>query len=103
MVSKILQRGKFFLDPAPNYSRNLGWDNSKKDSNFGGKEGEAFSAIRNSVLRDAENFGLVPILELNSDNESTRDQALAHCNKMYDIAIFNKIEVCVTIKKYGSK
>ena len=35
---------------------------------FGEKEGEALPAIRNNVIDDAENLGLVPILELTSDN-----------------------------------
>ena len=35
---------------------------------FGEKEGEALLAIRNNVFDDAENLGLVPILELTSDN-----------------------------------
>ena len=30
------------------------------------KEGEAISAIRNSVIHDAENLGLVPIFEAKS-------------------------------------
>ena len=55
----------------------------------------------NTVIHDAENIGLVPILELNSDNESTMDQELANCNKVYDIATYNRRQVCVTIKKYS--
>ena len=30
---------------------------------LGEKEGERISAIRNTVIHDAENFGLVPVLE----------------------------------------
>ena len=67
----------------------------------GEKEGEAISAIRNTVIHDAENLGLVPILELTSDKESTMDQELANCNKVYDIATYNRRQVCVTIKKYN--
>ena len=65
------------------------------------KEGEAISAIRSTVIHDAENLGLVPILELTSDKESTMDQELANCNKVYDIEIYNRRQVCVTIKKYN--
>ena len=65
------------------------------------KEGEAISAIRNTVIHNAENLGLVPILELTSDKESTMDQELANCNKVYDIATYNRRQVCVTIKKYN--
>ena len=68
---------------------------------LGEKEGEAISAIRNTVIHDAENLGLVPILELTSDKESTMDQELANCNKVYDIATYNRRQVCVTIKRYN--
>ena len=68
---------------------------------LGEKEGETISAIRNTVIHDAENVGLVPILELISDKESTMDQELANCNKVYTIATYNRRQVCVTIKKYN--
>ena len=29
------------------------------------------------------------------------DQELANCNKVYDIAIYDRRQVCVTIKKYN--
>ena len=48
---------------------------------LGEKEGEAISAIRNTVIHDAENLGLVPLLELTSDKESTMDQELANFKK----------------------
>ena len=45
------------------------------------KEGEALSAIRNTVFHDAaENLGLVPIYEAKSSKESTMDQELDICN-----------------------
>ena len=59
------------------------------------------SAIRNTVILDAENLGLVPLLELTSDKGSTMDQELANCNKLYDIAIFNRRQNFLTIKKYN--
>ena len=68
---------------------------------LGEKEGEAISAIRSTVIHDAENFGVVPILELNSEEESTIDQELTNCNEVYDIATYNRRQVCVTIKKYN--
>ena len=37
------------------------------------KEGEAVSAIRNTVTQDAENLELVPIYEAKSVKESTID------------------------------
>ena len=68
---------------------------------LGEREGEEISAIRNTVIHDAKNLGLVPLLELTSDKESTMDQELANCKKVYDIATYNRREVCVTIKKYN--
>ena len=50
---------------------------------------------------DADNPILVLILELTSDKESTMDQELANCNKVYDIATYNEKQVCVTIKNYN--
>ena len=68
---------------------------------LGEKEGEAISAITNTVFHDAENLRPVPILELTSDKESTVDQELANCDKVFDIAPYNRRPVCVTIKKYN--
>ena len=69
---------------------------------LGEKEGEAISAIRNTVIHDAESLRLDPILELTIDKESTMDQELlANCNKVYDIVTYKKRNVCVTIKKYN--
>ena len=65
------------------------------------KEGKAISAIRNTIIHDAENFGLVPIYEAKSDRESTMDQELDICNRVYEIATYNMRRVCVTIKKYN--
>ena len=65
------------------------------------KEGEAISAIRNTVFHDAENLGLVPIYEAKSGRESTMDQELSICNRVYEIATYNMRRVCVTIKKYN--
>ena len=65
------------------------------------KEGEALSAIRNTVIHNAENLGLVPIYEGKSGKESTMDQELEICNRVYEIATYNMRMVCVTIKKYS--
>ena len=96
-------RGKFILKPAFNYSRKkrVGTTQKNKQVYLGEKEGEAISANRNTVIHDAEKLGLVPILELTSDNESTMEQELANCNKVYDIATYNRRQVCVTIVKYN--
>ena len=63
------------------------------------KEGEVISAIRNSVIHDIENFGLVPIYEAKSGKESTMDQELDICNRVYEIATYNMRRVCVATKK----
>ena len=96
-------KGKFILNPAFNYSKKneLGQLEKRQQVYLGEKEGETISVIRNTVSHDAENLGLVPILELTSDEESTMDQELANCNKVYDIATYNRRQVCVTIKKYN--
>ena len=60
------------------------------------KEGEALSTIH-----DAENLGLVPIYEAKSGKETTKDQELDICNRVYEIATYNMRRVYVTIKKYN--
>ena len=67
------------------------------------KEGEALSTIRNTVIHDAENLGLVPIYEAKPGQESTMDQELEICNRVYEIATYNMRRACVTIKKYSVK
>ena len=68
---------------------------------FSEKEGEAISAIRNTVIHDAENLRLVPTNEVKSGKESTMDQELDICNRVYEKATYNMRRVCVTIKKYS--
>ena len=58
------------------------------------------SAIRITVIHDAENLGLVPVYEAISGKESTMEQELDICNRVYEIATYNTRRVCVTIKKY---
>ena len=65
------------------------------------KAGEAISALRNTVIHDAENLGIVPIYEAKPGEESTMDQELEICNRVYEIATYNMRRVCVTIKKYN--
>ena len=96
-------KGKTYFEPwFQLFKKNeLGQLEKRQQVYLGEKEGEAISAIRNTVIHDAENLGLVPILELTSDKESTMDQELANCSKVYDIATYNRRQVCVTIKKYN--
>ena len=63
------------------------------------KEEEAISAIRNTVIHDAENLGLLPIYEAKSGKESIMDQELDISNRVYERATYNMKRVCVTIKK----
>ena len=77
----------------------MGWDNSKKRQQV--YLGEAISAIRNTVIHDAVNLGLIPILELTSDKESTMDQELANCNTVFSIASYNKRQVWVSIMNFN--
>ena len=65
------------------------------------KEGKRMSAIRNTAVQDAENLGLVPLLEPHSDKDSTMEQKPANCHAVYDVATYKKRRVCVTIKKYN--
>ena len=52
------------------------------------KEGEAKSAIRKTVLHDAENLELVPKYDAKSGKESIMDQELDICNRVYEIATY---------------
>ena len=63
-------------------TNDLGQFEKSQQVYVGEKEGEAISAIRNTVIHDAENLGVVPLLELTSDKESTMDQGLDNCNKV---------------------
>ena len=97
--------GKTYFEPCFQLFKNneFGQFEKRQQVYLGEKEGEAISAIRDTVIHNAENLGLVPILELTSDKESTMDQELANCNKVYDIATYNRRQVCFTIKKYNVK
>ena len=96
-------KGKVYFEPCFQlFKKNeLGQLEKRQQVYLGEKEGEAISAIRNTVIHDAENLGLVPILELTSDKKSTKDQELANCKKVYDIATYDRRQVCVTIKRYN--
>ena len=93
------------------------WDNLKiLSKSVLVKKEETISAIRNTVIHDAENLGLVPIYEAKSAKESTMfqlpireaksakestmDQELDICNRLHEIAKNNVRSVCVTNKKY---
>ena len=53
------------------------------------KEGEAKLAIRNTVIHDAENLGLVTIYEAKTGKESTMDEELDICKRVYEIGTYN--------------
>ena len=81
----------------------MNWDklrNSYKSILVKKKE-KQYPQNRNTVIPDAENLGLVPIYEAKSGKESTMDQELDICNRVYEIGTYNMRRVCVTIKKYN--
>ena len=95
-------RGNFFEHCFQLFKKNeLRQLEKRRQVQCGENEGEATSAIRNTVSHNAEYLGLVPVLNFTSDEASTLDQELYNCNKVYDIAIFIRRQVCVTIKKYN--
>ena len=95
--------GKIYFDPCFQLLKKheSGQIEKTQQVYLGEKEGERISAIRNTVIHDAENFGLVPVLEPYSDKDSTMEQELANCHALYDVATYKKRRVCVTIKKYS--
>ena len=102
MVPKIL-RGENTLEPCFQLLKinELGQFEKSQQVCLSEKKGEAISAIRITVIHDVENLGLVPIYEAKSGKESTLDQELDICNRIYEISIYNIKRVCVTIKKYN--
>ena len=94
--------GKTFFELASNYQKNdSGQIEKSQQVYFGEKEAERIPAIRNIVNHDAENLGLVPVLEPYSEKDSTMEQELANWHAVYDVATYKKWRVRVTIKKYG--
>ena len=69
-------KGKRCLEPCFQLLKvnDLGQFEKSQQVSFSEKEGEAISAIRNTVIHNAENLGLVPIYEAKSGRESTMDQ-----------------------------
>ena len=92
-------KGKIYLEPCFQII-DLGQFEKSQQVYLSEKEGEAISAIRNSDIHDAENLELVPKYEAKSGKESTMDQELDICSRVYEIATYNMRRVCVTIKKY---
>ena len=100
LVPKILQ-GEIYFEPCFQKLKlnDMGQFEKSEQVYLSDKEGEAISTIRNTVIHDAENLGLVPLYEAKSGKESTMDQELDSCNRVYEIATYNSMRVCVTIKK----
>ena len=96
-------KGKFYFESCFQLLKinNLGHIEKFQQVYLSEKEGEAISTIRNTVIHDAEILGLVPIYEAKSGKESTMDQELEICNRVYEIATYNMRRVCDTIKKYS--
>ena len=75
MVPKTLQ-GKIYFEPCLQLLKKneSGQIEKTQQVYFGENEGERTSAIRNSVIHDAENLALVPVLEPYSGKDSTMEQ-----------------------------
>ena len=84
-------KGKFYFEPCFQLLKinNLGQFEKSQQVYLSEKEGEALSTMRNTVIHDAENLGLVPIYEAKPGKESTMDQELEICNRVYEIATYN--------------
>ena len=89
-------KGKFYFEPCFQLLKinDLGQFESSQQVYLSEKEGEALSTIRNNV-------GPVPIYEAKPGKESTMDQELEICNRVYEKATYNMRRVWVTIKKYS--
>ena len=100
---KKFYKGKFHFEPCFQLLKNndSGQIENSQQVYLSEKEGDALSTIRNTVIHDAENLGLVYTYEAKSGKESTLDQELEICNRVYEIATYNMKRVCVTIKKYS--
>ena len=81
----------------------MSWDNSKKDSKsiLVKKQEKQSRQLEILLFTMLKTLDLFPVLDLTSDKESTMNQELANCNKVYDIATYTRRKVCVTIKKYN--
>ena len=102
MVPKNLQR-KILLRTLPPIA-NLKWivrDWKIPASLFWRRGWRMVISNENTVFQDAENLGIVPLLEPYSDKDSNIEQELANCQALYDIATYKKRRVCVTIKNYS--
>ena len=98
-----LTRGKIYFEPCFYLIKinDLGQYEKSQQVYFSEKEGEAKSAIRNTVIHDAENLRLVPKYETKTGKDSTMDQELDIANRVYEIATYHMRRVCVTFKKYN--
>ena len=94
-------KGKFYFEPCFQLLKinDLVQFEKSQQVYLNEKEGEALSTIQNTVSHDAENLGLVSIYEAKSGKESTMDQELEICNRVYEIAKQNKTKFELSIKK----
>ena len=94
MVPKTIQ-GKNYFNPASKFPTPMISLKSKNISQSSLEKKKKERQFRNTVINDAENIDIVPIMELIAGKESTMDQELAICNKMFDIANYCRSQVCV--------
>ena len=98
--SKVIQRENFFERCFQLLKiNNLGQFEMSQQVYLSEKEGEALSAVRKTIIHDAENFGLLLKYEAKSGKDSTMNQELDLCNREYEKATCNIRRLCVTIKK----
>ena len=103
--SKNPTKGKIYFEPCFQLSKINDLGHFEKSQQVYLSENEAGSignpAIRNTVIPGAENSILVSIYKTKSGKESIIDQELDICNRKHQIATYNIMRVCVTIKKYN--
>ena len=77
-------KGKIYFEPCFQLLKisDVGQFEKSQQVYLSEKEGEAISAIRNTVIHDDENLGLVPIYETKTWSASTMDQELDSCNRV---------------------
>ena len=98
---KNANNGKSYFETCFHLLQKFGTNQTTQQVYLGEKEGVSISAIRNTVIHDAETVGSVSVLEPYCDKDSTMEQKIANCHAVYDIAAYQKRKLCVTISNYS--
>ena len=89
--------GKIYFEPCFQLlKKNESGQIEKTQQVYLGEKRERISAIRNTVFHDAENLGLLPVLEPYSEKDWTMEQEIANGHVLYDVATYKKRRVCVS-------